>query len=92
MLTTKQQELLFFIRETVSKRGLAPTFEEMKDGVGLKSKSGIHRLILALEERGFIKRLPGRRRAIQLMNVTVENGRMIQRIDLGPVAESLDAA
>lgn len=70
MLTRKQQELLTFIRARVAENdGIAPSFEEMKDAVGLKSKSGIHRLITALEERGFIRRLPHRARAIEVLRL-----------------------
>ena len=62
MLTRKQQELLLFISERLSEGGVSPSFDEMKDALGLKSKSGIHRLITGLEERGFIRRLPHRAR------------------------------
>ena len=57
MLTRKQRELLMFLEERISQSGVTPSFEEMKDKVGLKSKSGIHRLISALEDRGFIKEI-----------------------------------
>lgn len=67
MLTKKQQQLLSFIDERVSKTGVSPSFEEMKEALGLKSKSGIHRLITALEERGFIRRLPHRARALEVL-------------------------
>ena len=67
MLTRKQAELLRFICERVSDDGIAPSFDEMKDAIGLKSKSGIHRLITALEERGFIRRLPHRARALEIL-------------------------
>jgi len=60
MLTRKQKELLFLIRDRLAADGVPPSFDEMKDALGLKSKSGIHRLIMGLEERGFIKRLPHR--------------------------------
>jgi repressor LexA len=66
MLTRKQQELLIFINERLSKDGISPSFDEMKDALRLKSKSGIHRLISGLEERGFIRRLPHRARALEV--------------------------
>ncbi|RFC64270.1 transcriptional repressor LexA [Fulvimarina endophytica] len=67
MLTRKQHELLSFIDERLSKTGVPPSFDEMKDALELKSKSGIHRLITALEERGFIRRLPNRARALEVL-------------------------
>ena len=57
MLTSKQKELLLFINERIQETGVSPSFDEMKDALNLASKSGIHRLITALEERGFIRRL-----------------------------------
>src|SRR3546814_9003445 len=60
MLTAKQHELLHFIQQRLDASGISPSFEEMKEALGLKSKSGIHRLISALEERGFLRRLPAR--------------------------------
>jgi repressor LexA len=66
MLTTKQRELLKFIEERVKADGVSPSFDEMRDAVNLKSKSGIHRLIVGLEERGFIRRLPHRARALEV--------------------------
>ena len=60
MLTRKQSDLLRFIHERLKETGVPPSFDEMKDALDLRSKSGIHRLILALEERGFIRRLPNR--------------------------------
>jgi repressor LexA len=69
MLTRKQMELLRFIHERLTEAGVPPSFDEMKDALDLKSKSGIHRLILALEERGFIRRLPNRARAIEVLRV-----------------------
>jgi repressor LexA len=65
MLTRKQHELLLYINERLSETGVSPSFEEMKDALDLKSKSGVHRLISALEERGFIRRLPNRARALE---------------------------
>jgi repressor LexA len=67
MLTRKQLELLRFIHERLTETGVPPSFDEMKDALDLKSKSGIHRLITALEERGFIRRLPNRARAIEVI-------------------------
>ena len=69
MLTRKQNELLRFIHERLQEEGVPPSFEEMKDALDLRSKSGIHRLIMALEERGFIRRLPNRARAIEVLRL-----------------------
>ncbi len=69
MLTRKQQILLQFIHERLQSHGVPPSFEEMKDALDLKSKSGIHRLITALEERGFIRRLPNRARALEVIKM-----------------------
>lgn len=69
MLTAKQQELLVFIQRRLDEGGVSPSFDEMKDALDLKSKSGIHRLISALEERGFIRRLPNRARALEVMRM-----------------------
>jgi repressor LexA len=69
MLTRKQFELLRFIHERVKEAGVPPSFDEMKDALDLRSKSGIHRLITALEERGFIRRLPNRARAIEVIKL-----------------------
>lgn len=66
MLTRKQKELLILIRDRLAVDGVPPSFDEMKDALGLRSKSGIHRLITGLEERGFIKRLPHRARALEI--------------------------
>ena len=66
MLTRKQYELLVFIDQRLSEDGVSPSFEEMKEALGLKSKSGVHRLITGLEERGFIRRLPHRARALEV--------------------------
>lgn len=67
MLTRKQHELLRFIQIKLEEDGVSPSFEEMKDALDLKSKSGVHRLISALEERGFIRRLPNRARALEIL-------------------------
>ncbi|MGE4430658.1 MAG: transcriptional repressor LexA [Sphingobium sp.] len=69
MLTAKQQELLLFIQRRLEEGGVSPSFDEMKDALDLKSKSGIHRLISALEERGFIRRLPNRARALEIVRM-----------------------
>ncbi|WP_375460665.1 transcriptional repressor LexA [uncultured Enterovirga sp.] len=69
MLTRKQNELLRFIHARLSESGVPPSFDEMKEALDLKSKSGIHRLITALEERGFIKRLPNRARALEVLRM-----------------------
>jgi repressor LexA len=69
MLTRKQQELLLFIHQRLQEGGVSPSFDEMKDALDLKSKSGIHRLITGLEERGFIRRLPHRARALEVLKL-----------------------
>ena len=70
MLTKKQLELLTFLKNHLKKNDVSPSFDEMKDALNLKSKSGIHRLVSALEERGFIRRLPNRARAIEIIKTT----------------------
>lgn len=67
MLTAKQHELIRFIHQRLEETGISPSFEEMKEALDLKSKSGVHRLISALEERGFIRRLPNRARALEVI-------------------------
>ena len=69
MLTRKQHELLMFIQQRIQDTGVSPSFDEMKEALSLKSKSGIHRLITALEERGFIRRLPHRARALEVVRL-----------------------
>ncbi len=69
MLTTKQKELLTFINARLQETGVPPSFDEMKEALALQSKSGVHRLIMALEERGFIRRLPHRARAIEVIKL-----------------------
>jgi len=69
MLTRKQYELLMFIHERVRESGIPPSFDEMKDALDLKSKSGIHRLITALEERGFLRRMEKRARALEIIKL-----------------------
>lgn len=67
MLTRKQHELICFIQDRLADSGVSPSFEEMKDALDLKSKSGVHRLISALEERGYLRRLPNRARALEVL-------------------------
>jgi repressor LexA len=67
MLTAKQHELIRFIQQRLEETGISPSFEEMKEALDLKSKSGVHRLISALEERGFLRRLPNRARALEVV-------------------------
>ena len=69
MLTRKQHDLLVYINERLAQDGVSPSFEEMKEALDLKSKSGVHRLISALEERGFIRRLPNRARALEVLRM-----------------------
>jgi len=72
MLTQKQKQLLFFIQQRIEENGVPPSFDEMKEALSLRSKSGIHRLISALEERGFIRRLPHRARALEVLRMPNE--------------------
>ena len=72
MLTKKQLDLLDFIHKRVQRDGVPPSFDEMKEALDLKSKSGVHRLISALEERGFIRRLPNRARALEVLRMPPE--------------------
>jgi repressor LexA len=72
MLTNKQHELLLFINQRLTATGVSPSFDEMKDALNLRSKSGIHRLINGLEERGFIRRLPHRARALEVVKLPEE--------------------
>src|SRR5215212_4736372 len=74
MLTRKQHELLTYINERLGETGVSPSFEEMKDALELKSKSGVHRLISALEERGFIRRLANRARALEVLRMPDSKG------------------
>lgn len=73
MLTKKQHELLIYINQRLAATGIAPSFDEMKDALNLRSKSGIHRLISGLEERGFIRRLPHRARALEVTRLPEES-------------------
>ena len=72
MLTEKQRELLVFINDRLTASGVSPSFDEMKEALSLRSKSGIHRLITALEERGFLRRLPNRARALEVLRLPDE--------------------
>ena len=81
MLTRKQHELVCFINDRLNETGVSPSFEEMKDALDLKSKSGVHRLISALEERAFIRRLPNRARALEVL-------RMPERTEKAPVSKA----
>jgi repressor LexA len=74
MLTRKQHELLSYINDRLGETGVSPSFEEMKEALDLKSKSGVHRLISALEERGFIRRLPNRARALEVLRMPDQKG------------------
>jgi repressor LexA len=73
MLTRKQRELLLYINQRLTATGVSPSFDEMKDALALKSKSGIHRLVSGLEERGFIRRLPHRARALEVLKLPEES-------------------
>ncbi|UYY58811.1 transcriptional repressor LexA [Sphingomonas sp. S2-65] len=85
MLTRKQHELICFIADRLNETGVSPSFEEMKEALDLKSKSGVHRLISALEEREFIRRLPNRARALEVL-------RMPERKAEGPQRKSRNPA
>jgi repressor LexA len=84
MLTRKQLELLRFVNERLKESGVPPSFDEMKDALDLRSKSGIHRLITALEERGFIRRLPNRARAIEVIKLPETVGQGVGRRGFTP--------
>jgi repressor LexA len=86
MLTRKQFELLKFIHERLKESGVPPSFDEMKDALDLRSKSGIHRLITALEERGFIRRLPNRARAIEVIKLPEPVGQGVAIPVMGRIA------
>ena len=87
MLTAKQRELLFFIDGRLKENGVSPSFDEMREALDLKSKSGVHRLISALEERGFIHRLPNRARALEILKLP-ETRTPASVIPLRPAAPS----
>ena len=84
MLTRKQYELLMFIHERVRESGIPPSFDEMKEALDLKSKSGIHRLITALEERGFIRRLPNRARALEVLKTPEAKPAATEKAPIAP--------
>jgi repressor LexA len=86
MLTRKQHELLMYINQQLTEKGVSPSFDEMKVALGLKSKSGIHRLITALEERGFIRRLPHRARALEVLRLPEELGIGPRRQEVQPAS------
>jgi repressor LexA len=100
MLTRKQHELLTFINQRLAATGVAPSFDEMKDALNLRSKSGIHRLISGLEERGFIRRLPHRARALEVVKLpeesaaqpAAERGRFSPTVIRGDFAGALQGA
>jgi repressor LexA len=85
MLTAKQRELLLFIDKRLGENGISPSFDEMREALDLKSKSGVHRLISALEERGFIRRLPNRARALEVVKLP-EARPTAEVVQLRPVA------
>lgn len=87
MLTKKQYELLMLIHKRINEAGVPPSFDEMKDALGLKSKSGIHRLISGLEERGFIRRLPHRARALEVLKMPENIERAQDRSAEAPAPE-----
>ena len=91
MLTRKQHELICFIQDRLSETGISPSFEEMKEALDLKSKSGVHRLISALEEREFIRRLPNRARALEVLRMPEREGKVVP-IRSGAPAPSLPMA
>ena len=84
MLTRKQHELLTYIDAQLKETGVSPSFEEMKDALDLKSKSGVHRLISALEERGFIRRLPNRARALEVLRTPDAKGAAPAKAPVSP--------
>ncbi|MES2988931.1 MAG: transcriptional repressor LexA [Pseudomonadota bacterium] len=87
MLTRKQHELICFINDRLNETGVSPSFEEMKEALDLKSKSGVHRLISALEEREFIRRLPNRARALEVLKMP-ERGASPKSASASPVSAS----
>ena len=89
MLTAKQHELIRFIQQRLEETGISPSFEEMKEALDLKSKSGVHRLISAREERGFIRRLPNRARALEVSKQP-EDATPASRTNAGVAASSAD--
>ena len=88
MLTKKQHELLMFIHESMKETDISPSFEEMKEALGLKSKSGIHRLIGSLVERGYIERLPNRARALRVVSLP-ENAEPVNQNSMAAPMETI---
>jgi repressor LexA len=89
MLTAKQHELIRFIQQRLEETGISPSFEEMKEALDLKSKSGVHRLISALEERGFIRRLPNRARALEVIRMPENTARVAPAQTMVPAASDV---
>jgi len=89
MLTKKQKDLLLLIHDRMTTEGVAPSFDEMREQLGLKSKSGIHRLISALEERGYLQRLPHRARALEVTRLPEYHGREQNKKAEAPKAVSV---
>lgn len=81
MLTSKQKDLLLFIHNRIKDTGVSPSFDEMKEALQLRSKSGIHRLITALEERGFIRRLPHRARALEILKLPESTPEIVSTVE-----------
>lgn len=92
MLTRKQHELLLYIHQRLGETGVSPSFEEMKEALDLKSKSGVHRLISALEERGFIRRLPNRARALEVLRMPDSSVKGVPANDGAAPARTPEAA
>ncbi|KAB0681781.1 transcriptional repressor LexA [Aureimonas leprariae] len=92
MLTRKQHDLLLFIHQRLQDAGVPPSFDEMKDALDLKSKSGIHRLITALEERGFIRRLPNRARALEVLRLPESISQRAQKSRTGFTPSVIDGS
>jgi repressor LexA len=90
MLTAKQRELLIFIDGRLRESGISPSFDEMREALELKSKSGVHRLISALEERGFIRRLPNRARALEVLKLPETHSATVIPLRPAPPAPAND--
>ena len=92
MLTAKQRELLLFIDARLKEGGISPSFDEMREALDLKSKSGVHRLISALEERGFIRRLPNRARALEVVKLPEQPSNVVQlrRAPAAPANDTIE--
>ena len=87
MLTKKQKELLDYLKDYISHNQISPSFEEMKKAINLKSKSGIHRLISSLEERGFIKRLKHKARAMEIINKNLSGNELYNSVNIPLIGE-----